>query len=50
MKKDGDGATVKHIQGQDYEQVAVTPNNEGVPDPRVGGTAIFFDSRLDTPT
>jgi len=46
LKKE-DGLKVSHVQGQDYEQVEVSSGAGDVPDPRIGGTSIFFDSRLD---
>ena len=37
---------IKRIVSKDYEQVKVSQNADS-PDPRVGGTTIMFDSRLD---
>jgi hypothetical protein len=47
LKKE-DGLQVKHFQGEGYDQIEVSSANEGVPDPRIGGTSITFDSRLDS--
>jgi len=47
MQKSEDGVEVSHIKAGDYEQVRVQSSANAVPDPRVAGPAIFFDSRLD---
>lgn len=41
-----DGMKVQYIKSEGYEQVSVTPTIDN-PDPRVGGSKIIFDSRLD---
>ena len=48
LRKSDDDAEVrvKKFQGEDFEQVKVSHNSEST-DPRVGGTTIMFDSRLD---
>lgn len=46
MKKAENGMEIRHIQGEDYEQVKVQYNTGTVPDPRVGGSSITFDSRM----
>ena len=35
------------IEGGDYDQVKIQSGQGSVPDPRVAGPAIFFDSRMD---
>ena len=47
MNKDEKGMEVSLIKGQGYEQVKVSQGAGTVPDPRVAGPSIFFDSRLD---
>lgn len=44
--KDGD-LEVKFIKSGNYEQVQVLSGAQDNPDPRVGGSKIIFDSRLD---
>jgi hypothetical protein len=46
MKKESNGMEVRYIQGDDFEQVKVNYNTGTVPDPRVGGSSITFDSRM----
>ena len=36
------------IEGGSFEQVKVAPASGAVPDPRIAGPSIFFDSRLDS--
>ena len=48
MQKTEEGREVSLIQGGDYEQVRVAPASGAVPDPRIAGPSIFFDSRLDS--
>ena len=47
MQKTEEGQEVSLIQGSDYEQVKVAPASGAVPDPRIAGPSIYFDSRLD---
>ena len=47
MQKTEEGVAVSHIEGGDYDQVKIQANQGSVPDPRVAGPAIFFDSRMD---
>ena len=47
MQKSEEGVAVSLIKGGDYEQVKIQSAANTVPDPRVAGPAIFFDSRLD---
>lgn len=51
MEED-DGVNISVIKGrsktgESYEQVKVSASNGAVPDPRIAGAQIFFDSRLD---
>jgi len=39
--------TISHVQTDDYEQIKISAGSKINPDPRVGGTSIMFDSRLD---
>lgn len=50
MQKSDDGVEVSHIKGGDYEQVkvATATANGAVPDPRVAGPSIYFDTRMDS--
>ena len=41
-----DQMTIREIKGMDYSQVEISTKADS-PDPRVGGTRIVFDSRLD---
>ena len=41
---------VSVIKGEEYEQVKVSAGAGKVPDPRVAGPSIYFDSRLDNMT
>ena len=50
MQKSEDGVEVRVIKGQDYEQVKISSGAGTVPDPRVAGPSIYFDSRLDSAT
>lgn len=43
---DGQGTEVAYIKGGTFEQVQVSQAADN-PDPRVGGSRIIFDSRLD---
>ena len=47
MQKSEEGVEVSHIAGRDFEQIKVSAGAGSVPDPRVAGPSIFFDSRLD---
>ena len=47
MSKDEGGIEVSLIKGEDYEQVKVSKGAGSVPDPRIAGPSIYFDSRLD---
>lgn len=47
MRKDEQGMEISIIKGDDYEQVKVSQGAGAVPDPRVAGPSIYFDSRLD---
>ena len=47
MQKTDEGQEVKFIEGSNFEQVKVAPAAGSVPDPRIAGPSIFFDSRLD---
>ena len=47
-KEDSTGVEVKLIKGENFEQVKVSSPAGTVPDPRVAGPAIYFDSRLDS--
>ena len=47
MQKSEEGVEVSLIKGQNYEQVKISAGAGSVPDPRVAGPSIFFDSRLD---
>lgn len=47
MQKNDDGLEVSLIKGGGYEQVKVASQTGSVPDPRVAGPSIYFDSRLD---
>ena len=47
MQKSEDGVEVSLVEGGDYKQVKVSSASGSVPDPRVAGPAIYFDSRLD---
>jgi hypothetical protein len=47
LKKEENGLEVIYIKGSNYEQVKISTNSGAVPDPRVGGSSIIFDSRLD---
>jgi hypothetical protein len=46
LKSEEDGFEIRHIQGSDYEQIKFISNTAEVPDPRIGGSSIIFDSRL----
>ena len=46
MQRDGN-VSVKLVEGEDYEQVQVISGMEDSPDPRVLGTRLVFDSRID---
>jgi len=51
-KKEEDGLEISVIEGtskngRTYEQVKITTEQGSVPDPRIAGAKIFFDSRLD---
>ena len=46
-RNDHENMSVTEIQGEDYDQIKFNPQTEGVPDPRVGGASIIFDSRLN---
>lgn len=48
MQKSEDGVEVSLVKGGDYEQVKVRSAASAVPDPRVAGPSIFFDTRLDS--
>ena len=48
MQKSEDGVEVSLIKGQNYEQVKVSQGTGAVPDPRVAGPSIYFDTRLDS--
>lgn len=48
MQKSDDGVEVSLIKGGDYEQVKVATATGSVPDPRVAGPSIYFDSRMDS--
>jgi hypothetical protein len=41
------GVEVSYIKGGEYEQVQVHAGATDTSDPRVGGSKIIFDSRLD---
>jgi hypothetical protein len=47
LRKERDGYEIKHVQGKNYSQLKVTSHSEDAPDPRIGGSSIIFDSRLD---
>jgi hypothetical protein len=46
-KNEKDDVAISFVQGEDYEQIKVSAGSKINPDPRVGGTSIMFDSRLD---
>ena len=48
MNKDEKGTEISVIKGDGFEQVKVSQGAGAVPDPRVAGPSIYFDSRLDT--
>ena len=47
MSKDEDGREISLIKGKDYEQIKVSQGVGSVPDPRIAGPSIYFDTRLD---
>ena len=49
LAKEEDGLEISMIKGDDFEQVKVSTMAGKVPDPRVAGPSIYFDSRLDMP-
>lgn len=42
-----DDVKISRIVTDDYDQIKVSSGSKINPDPRVGGTSIMFDSRLD---
>ena len=46
-KNDEDDVTTSFVTGDGYEQIKISAGSKINPDPRVGGTSIMFDSRLD---
>ena len=47
MSKDEMGREISLVKGKDYEQVKVSQGAGSVPDPRIAGPSIYFDTRLD---